>query len=344
MLFPGFSYLTEYISPSRPRSYRVYSCSLEGCKSAWGTSNDMFHHLLGKNTKHHRNFLANHCHETAAMGLTKNEVARRVLQRVEEDPGAMDADIRNMRVVQDERKYEELRDRPTGWSEDKARTGARIENFKRPSGRDEHDDRSATKRSRVEEDAAGKVAGEEMIEELDKLRRCIERSARDMERGRKGAGVLKPLTGKALECYQLCLGGFGRSANMPHVEENYRNLQEHLPKLEDKVKSAFDRNTVAFRELRDRAKAFEKQLAALEGGREDKKGAVLDESLAALAREVEAFEPDSDLLGQFRDELKEDVAGLRASLKVKLEASPPKTAEREMTREERISLAQSSPA
>ena len=33
----------------------MYTCSLEGCKSSWGTSDDMFHHVIKE--KHQKNFL-----------------------------------------------------------------------------------------------------------------------------------------------------------------------------------------------------------------------------------------------------------------------------------------------
>ena len=33
----------------------MYTCSLEGCKSSWGTSDDMFHHVI--RDKHQKNFL-----------------------------------------------------------------------------------------------------------------------------------------------------------------------------------------------------------------------------------------------------------------------------------------------
>ena len=52
----GLEYVTEFIHPERlEKDHPMYSCSLEGCKFAWGTSFQMLHHVL--KVKHQRNFL-----------------------------------------------------------------------------------------------------------------------------------------------------------------------------------------------------------------------------------------------------------------------------------------------
>ena len=50
----GLEYITEYMNPRDKTDYRMYTCRLEGCKSAWGTSDDMYNHI--KNHKHQKNF------------------------------------------------------------------------------------------------------------------------------------------------------------------------------------------------------------------------------------------------------------------------------------------------
>ena len=50
----GLDHVTEYWNPCDWRDHPMYTCSLRGCKSAWGTSDDMFNHV--KNSKHQQNF------------------------------------------------------------------------------------------------------------------------------------------------------------------------------------------------------------------------------------------------------------------------------------------------
>ena len=52
---PGLEYVREYWNPRDARAHPMYTCSLEGCKSSWGTSDDMFHHVI--RDKHQKNFL-----------------------------------------------------------------------------------------------------------------------------------------------------------------------------------------------------------------------------------------------------------------------------------------------
>jgi ribosomal protein S15P/S13E len=37
----------------------MYTCSLEGCKSAWGDAEEMYNHLVGNKMKHNKNYLQN---------------------------------------------------------------------------------------------------------------------------------------------------------------------------------------------------------------------------------------------------------------------------------------------
>ena len=50
----GLEYITEYINPRNEKDHRMYTCKLEGCKSAWGTSDDIYNHVI--RPKHHKNF------------------------------------------------------------------------------------------------------------------------------------------------------------------------------------------------------------------------------------------------------------------------------------------------
>ena len=51
---PGLEYVREYWNPREMTAHPMYTCTLEGCKSAWGTSDDMFHHVT--KDKHQKNF------------------------------------------------------------------------------------------------------------------------------------------------------------------------------------------------------------------------------------------------------------------------------------------------
>lgn len=51
---PGLEYVREYWNPREMTAHPIYTCTLEGCKSAWGTSDDMFHHVT--KDKHQKNF------------------------------------------------------------------------------------------------------------------------------------------------------------------------------------------------------------------------------------------------------------------------------------------------
>ena len=51
----GLEYVREFRNPRDKRAHPMYTCSLEGCKSSWGTSDDMFHHVIKE--KHQKNFL-----------------------------------------------------------------------------------------------------------------------------------------------------------------------------------------------------------------------------------------------------------------------------------------------
>ena len=75
--FIGLSFITEYRSVRRPHDRPMYSCSLRGCKSAWGDSDSMFHHLCGKQLKHQRNYLIHVTKDPLAHSMTKSELLNR---------------------------------------------------------------------------------------------------------------------------------------------------------------------------------------------------------------------------------------------------------------------------
>ena len=56
----GLQFIHEWINPEKPDAPRRYTCELEGCKSAWGDSEDMYRHLVGKSMLHNKNYLIYH--------------------------------------------------------------------------------------------------------------------------------------------------------------------------------------------------------------------------------------------------------------------------------------------
>ena len=69
----------------------MYTCSLEGCKSAWGTSDDMFNHV--KNVSHQRNYFKKlHQDDDRIMGLTKDKILKMAVDYEEEEGGPGERD------------------------------------------------------------------------------------------------------------------------------------------------------------------------------------------------------------------------------------------------------------
>ena len=52
----GLNYIHEWNDP-RGHGVKWYTCTLQGCKSAWGKSFEMCAHLIGNKNKHSRNYL-----------------------------------------------------------------------------------------------------------------------------------------------------------------------------------------------------------------------------------------------------------------------------------------------
>lgn len=118
----GLEFVSEYKPPAPSSSsssskYPMYTCSLEGCSSAWGTSDDMFNHII--NVKHQRSYFRLRFPEDGRIvGMTKNEILNKTLEYAAEH-----AEEGTFIVIEDEAKYLELANRPDTWSEKKAKLG-----------------------------------------------------------------------------------------------------------------------------------------------------------------------------------------------------------------------------
>ena len=100
----------------------MYTCKLEGCKSAWGTSDDIFNHV--KNAKHQRNFFKKlYPDDGRILGMPKDQLLIKSAEYEEEEGGSEERDYSLINKVEDHDQYQELRDRPDDWSEKKAQLG-----------------------------------------------------------------------------------------------------------------------------------------------------------------------------------------------------------------------------
>jgi len=133
----GLMYITEYTNPRNRKDHPMYTCSLEGCKSAWGTSDDIYNHV--KNNKHQKNFFKKlNPDDGRIMGMSKDQLLIKAAEYEEEEGGSDERDYTVIIKNNDYEKYMELRDRPDDWSEKKAKlgiVGARANSNMEPLGK-----------------------------------------------------------------------------------------------------------------------------------------------------------------------------------------------------------------
>jgi len=133
----GLDFITEYTNPRNRKDHPMYTCSLEGCKSAWGTSDDIYNHV--KNHKHQKNFFKKlNPDDGRIMGMSKDQLLLKAAEYEEEEGGSDERDYTRIMKNNDYDKYMELRDRPDDWSEKKAKlgiVGARANSNMEPLGK-----------------------------------------------------------------------------------------------------------------------------------------------------------------------------------------------------------------
>jgi len=108
----GPEYITEFINPqgNEGKDHPMYLCSLEGCKAAWGTSFQMFHHVLKVN--HQRNFLKSVYPEDPKIEtLRKPDVLLKAMQWEEQKFPNGEKDYSSIVQVIDHDQYMAMRDR-----------------------------------------------------------------------------------------------------------------------------------------------------------------------------------------------------------------------------------------
>ena len=118
----GLCYIHEFRNPEDRSSHRMYTCTLTGCKSAWGTSDDIYNHVI--KYKHARNFFKEmHPDDKRISGLSNADILQKAAELHEEEGGSDDLDYDAIVAIKDYAKWKELRDRPDDWSEKKAKLG-----------------------------------------------------------------------------------------------------------------------------------------------------------------------------------------------------------------------------
>lgn len=118
----GLEYICEYTNPRKASDHPLYTCRLEGCKSAWGTSDDIYNHCI--KPKHHKNFFKKlNPEDNRIAGLSSADILQKAAEYEEEQGGSDERDYGVIREYKDYDKYIELRDRPDDWSEKKAQLG-----------------------------------------------------------------------------------------------------------------------------------------------------------------------------------------------------------------------------
>jgi len=121
----GLEYIHEYSNPRNPNDpVRLYTCRLKGCKSAWGKSDEMAQHLIGKKGKHNVNYCLHIKKMEGVKDLTIDKQVAKFQEVDREERGFDQKQERDYtkinRHYDDLEMYLELKNRPLEWSEDKA--------------------------------------------------------------------------------------------------------------------------------------------------------------------------------------------------------------------------------
>lgn len=108
----GLEYITEYVNPGNPNKDPMYTCSLEVCKSAWGTASEIYNHLTTNKNKHNRRYLEKFYD---IPNLTLDQIFNKSRQVFDEkkakNNGKFDYHIKQITNV---KEYSELKNRPLG--------------------------------------------------------------------------------------------------------------------------------------------------------------------------------------------------------------------------------------
>jgi len=123
----GLMYIHEYINPENTEDSRRYTCELEGCKKAWGDSDDMYNHLVGHKMLHNKNYLVHHRMQEHVAHYKRDELTKACNDCDKEERGPLlekERDYSQINRHWNESKfYWELVQRPVDWSASKEEHG-----------------------------------------------------------------------------------------------------------------------------------------------------------------------------------------------------------------------------
>jgi len=113
--FLGLDYITEYVNPGNPNKDPMYTCSLDGCKSAWGSASEMYNHLTSSKNKHNRNYLQKFYE---IPNLTVDQIFNKSRQVFDEKKEKNNEQVEfHIKQISNRSDYSELKNRPLTWSE-----------------------------------------------------------------------------------------------------------------------------------------------------------------------------------------------------------------------------------
>ena len=97
----------------------MYTCSLQGCKSAWGSASEMYNHLTSNKNKHNKNYLQKYYE---IPNLTVDQVFNKSREVFDEKKAKNNnrVDV-NIKQISNQKEYKELKNRPLTWSEKTAK-------------------------------------------------------------------------------------------------------------------------------------------------------------------------------------------------------------------------------
>ena len=93
----------------------MYTCCLEGCKSAWGSASEMYNHLTSSKNKHNRNYLQKFYE---IPNLTVDQIFNKSRQVFDEKKAKNNEKVDfHIKQISNTKDYSELKNRPLTWSE-----------------------------------------------------------------------------------------------------------------------------------------------------------------------------------------------------------------------------------
>ena len=289
------------MNPRHMADHRMYTCSLPGCKSAWGTSDDIFHHVT--KSKHHKNFFRRlNPDDSRVEGLSGADILAKAAEWENEHCPDGKRDYTDIVRVEDYGRYMELRNRPDNWSEMKASLGmvgtaCNMEPLgrKRAAGRGEGREegmrsrreqspmfdpaawagwRPATREEAVRDAAAALRTGVDDVTDLV-----------DSFQGRKGDEAHQEIEHYA-DVYQQLL-----AILQPELAQETAGLLADLGKGRERIAEKLDGEDRTMKDITKQKEELEEEIKRYHSDRSTKKYENIQDRLGELTKAQAAFKP-----------------------------------------------------